>query len=246
LPFAAVTIKAPLSQGEFLIMADHNCADRRCTFCRATTRRGQASGKTPASSWTALSGAAQQQLANLSRLEQMKTNLTSVSLEEMEELALLDKETGVYNSRELLRCLRKDIAYASRRRTFVSVCVVSLAFPRPLQQQHGQGFETTVLRSAANVIAKCIRETDTVGRSAAKEFAVILSDCNSQSATCFAKRLKFALDQEIRINQGYWSVGLHIAIGCFPGNAKQKDELLEQVRMAAERAMRDNQDIVFV
>ncbi len=222
-------------------MADHNCADRRCTFCRTTTRRGL---QTPTSSWIALNGPAQQQLANLARLEQMKTNLSSTSLEEMEELALLDKETGVYNSRELMRCLKKDMAYAARRRTFVSLCVVSLAMPRQLQQQHGEGFETAVLRSAANIIAKCIRETDTVGRSAAKEFAVILSDCNSQSAACFAKRLKFALDQEIRINQGYWSVGLHIAIGCFPGNGKQKDELLEMVRMAAERAVRDNQEIV--
>jgi diguanylate cyclase (GGDEF)-like protein len=122
--------------------------------------------------------------------------------------------------------------------------VVSLTLPPQLQQQHGQGFETTVLRSAAGIVAKCVRETDTVGRSAAKEFAVILSDCNSQSAACFAKRLKFALDQEIRINQGYWSVGLHIAVGSFPGNVQQKDQVLEQVRLAAERAMRDNQEIV--
>lgn len=216
---------------------DHACADRTCAFCKATASKRNTRPMTPAYRGAMLQTVsnmdATRDLTSWARLQEMQEAFSNrTQLEELEKMALIDRASGLSNSRTWLREYSREFARARRRRSHLSICMIEITIQPDVTRQHSALDVDAILRSAGSIIQAALRETDTAGRYQKNTIAVVLPDCDPQGALIFAERMRGTLHNEIRTRQGHWGVSVRLAVGSFPMHAADKDALLNKVSMA--------------
>ena len=89
----------------------------------------------------------------------------------------------------------------------------------------------------AALIKRCVRETDLAGRYGGEEFAIILTDSTSESATHVAERIR-ALAERLEVEHDGQTITFTVSLGLaqFEQNVKSPMEWLEQADQALYRA----------
>ncbi|SFM86083.1 GGDEF domain-containing protein [Thermodesulforhabdus norvegica] len=108
-----------------------------------------------------------------SRLYRMHKNLQQ-AYQKIEELALHDELTGIYNRRAILGYLKEEIERASRYDIPLSVSLADIDHFKSINDTYGHLVGDKILRELAAHIKGCIRSTDRVGRYGGEEFLIIL------------------------------------------------------------------------
>jgi diguanylate cyclase (GGDEF)-like protein len=227
---------------------DHACADRTCAFCKATSStkrsRGNETYKPPMMHAYPVAQATQN-LASWSRLQEMEQAFTSrTKLEELETMALIDRVTGISNSRTFLREYSREFARARRLKSNLSVCLVEVGIQSDAERQNPFTTVDNILRIVAGVIQAGLRETDVAGRYEKDCFAVVLSDCGTEGAWVYAERLRAAIHNELRTKQNYWGVSIKLAVASCPTHASEKESLIAKVSHALALSKGNNVEIV--
>lgn len=231
---------------------DHACADRTCAFCKATSSTKRHGGKSagyqrPPVLQGLPSPEATRELSSWARLQEMQDAFTNrTQLEELERMALIDRASGLPNSRTFHREYGREFARARRQRCYLSLCLIDILVPPEAQKQHGIFNVDTVLKSVATMVQASLRETDIAGRTQKDTIAIVLPDCEAQGALIFAERMRANLHNEIRARQGYWGIVIRIATGTYPSNASDKDQLMAKVQHTLSIAHDSNAEIVYV
>ena len=105
---------------------------------------------------------------------------------------LIDENTGVYNSRGLLRRAEELAAHAARRNGALGCVLLTLELEGDTRSDH-----TTpplwVLRSIAAALRAATRHSDAIGRLETNAFAVFATDTNERQARQLAERLGAAI-----------------------------------------------------
>ncbi len=219
-------------------MNNHSCGGKTCAFCRALDRHwekraGDARVKPDEQllrrSW---------EVSSANQLEFTKNSLESKSLEEMEVYVLLDKLTGLYNSRSLERELKQEIQRAQRTKKPVSLCMIAIRGLEDFAQSNGVLAGDSLLALVASTVKRTIREIDIGCKYSSEKFAIVQPETNQDGARIAAERYRRLIYSSLSTAYGTnHPFTVSIAIASYPVNARKADELLDQTSKALNFAM---------
>ncbi len=111
------------------------------------------------------------------------------ALARIQELAITDDLTGLYNRRHLLALLAQQRALANRSQYRFVVCYLDLDHFKKVNDQYGHPFGDKVLVAFANLINASLREVDMGARIGGEEFVLILTDTDLGVAHSVCQRI---------------------------------------------------------
>jgi diguanylate cyclase (GGDEF)-like protein len=92
----------------------------------------------------------------------------------IEQLALVDTLTGVFNRRAFQKLFSQDLSEAKRNGTPLSLVVFDIDEFKEINDSHGHSFGDMILKRIASEFKKLLREEDKMFRLGGDEFAVLM------------------------------------------------------------------------
>ena len=146
-------------------------------------------------------------------------------LQKLEQQARHDELTGLYNRRELVYKLNKDMKMAWRRKAPLSIIFIDLNNLKVVNDNLGHQAGDNLICGLSDAIKVSLRETDYAARVGGDEFIVVLPDCKRQDAYEIVNRItKILKENGEKVNQE-WSMSCGIAELRVEDNA---EELIER------------------
>jgi len=108
---------------------------------------------------------------------------------QVEDMALRDTLTGLYNRRYLQQILEYEMNRARRYSQPLSVIFIDLDHFKAINDTHGHAMGDKILRQIAGRLAQLFRTTDVLGRYAGDEFLAILPSTPSSGVQILAERI---------------------------------------------------------
>jgi len=175
------------------------------------------------------------ELGELARAFNTMAETLEKDQEELEQLAVNDGLTGLYNHREFQRRLQVEIERARRYKHNLSLLMIDIDHFKRFNDTYGHQAGDVVLRLLALQMRSGVRTVDSVARYGGEEFVIILPEMTASMALTVAERLrKNIAANAIAINKGHKvNVTVSIGVATFPEDADSKDELIA----AADRAL---------
>lgn len=137
----------------------------------------------------------------------------ALTTKRLEEMAITDELTGLYNRRFFFEELKAEFARTLRFRLDLSCLMIDLDFFKEINDRHGHQAGDRVLKSLAQLLLEHCREQDTLSRFGGEEFMAILPQTDSKGALVQAERLRRQVEsRSFPIDQGQ-ALKLTISIG---------------------------------
>lgn len=115
--------------------------------------------------------------------------------EEIYQLATVDPLTGLYNRRQFLEVLEKELARSANHRRPLALLIIDLDHFKAINDRYGHPVGDVVLKNVASTLQASAREEFIVARIGGEEFAAVLPEHDVLAAAAFAERLCRAVDQ---------------------------------------------------
>ncbi len=155
--------------------------------------------------------------------------------QEVQNLALTDPLTGLYNRRGLLELGRIEFIRTLRAGRPFSGIMVDLDHFRKINDSHGRFVGDRILLSFAERCRKSVREVDLVGRYGGEEIIILLPETDLEESIVVAERVRRTLsDPPIQI-----AADLSVRVTASLGVARQDENTpnLETLIARADQAM---------
>jgi diguanylate cyclase (GGDEF)-like protein/PAS domain S-box-containing protein len=114
--------------------------------------------------------------------------------EEIEDLAVRDPLTGLYNRRGFISLAEQQLKVADRTRKGLCLFYMDLDDMKRINDRFGHRAGDEALKEATAVLTGVFRESDVLARVGGDEFAVLALDASPEFSFLFADRLKDRLD----------------------------------------------------
>lgn len=149
----------------------------------------------------------------------------------LNDLAHLDNLTGLGNRRLFSLTLSNAVkALATKPFTLMMMDLNSF---KVINDTKGHDVGDRVLQICARRLKEVLRDSDTVVRLGGDEFAMILQEVNPHSLAIIAEKINAAINQPIKIDDDFISVGISIGIAQAPLDADTQFEIIKK----ADKAM---------
>lgn len=155
----------------------------------------------------------------------------------LEEMAITDGLTGVFNHSYSQRLLEERIEESLRYKKNLSIIMVDIDHFKNINDSFGHEIGNQVLVKAAAVMSATVRSTDIVGRYGGEEFLIICPETALEDAGTLAERLRteignhdYASGSSITISAGVAALNLKSA-----ADAISLIELADDALYAAKR-----------
>ena len=112
----------------------------------------------------------------------------------IEELAIRDELTGVYNRRHLMEVIRIEKQRSERSGRTFSIGILDVDFFKQVNDTYGHLAGDEVLRQIATTASEALRQTDYFGRYGGEEFAFVLTDTVAEGALVTAERVRTRIE----------------------------------------------------
>ena len=148
-----------------------------------------------------------------------------------------DALTGLPNRLRLDEQLRQMLARSKRGEHFAVFCL-DLDHFKDVNDALGHPVGDLLLKSVADRLRRCIRDTDTVARLGGDEFAVLQNIQGDQDdvAAVLAARIIEAVGEPFSLDGHQVIVGTSIGIALCPADGNEPDQLLKNADLALYRA----------
>lgn len=127
------------------------------------------------------------------RLSDSNRQLKS-AFDRIEQIAIRDELTGVYNRRYLMDALEREALRAKRVGTPLSVCLFDLDQFKRINDTLGHPAGDAVLRHFAQLAGSGLRGVDVFGRYGGEEFLLVMPDTDGQGARAAAERIRATVE----------------------------------------------------
>lgn len=176
--------------------------------------------------------------------------------DDLYEMAMHDKLTGLWNRRYFELFLRRVIEHAAQGRQQVTLLVFDIDNFKQYNDRYGHPAGDEILRSTATLIQSLIREHDVVARIGGDEFAVIFWDKGEprhpgsqhpDSVIGIAKRFQKAICEHKFPKLGEEAIGrLTVSGGLagFPWDGRSPEELLAHADAMAMRSKQQGKNAI--
>ena len=177
-------------------------------------------------------GSVERVVGVLRRITEQKNTLNRLTY-----LANYDELTGQLNRSRLREELSLTIESAKTESRGCAYFVAAINKLAAINETYGFGVADEVIVAAGNRLARSLRGSDIIGRTAGNKFGVILSNCSNQEMSLVAERLNSAVRSEV-IETPAGTVSATISVGAvwLPENASTSQEAMLQAEEALERS----------
>ena len=146
---------------------------------------------------------------------------------ELDQLSIQDNLTGLYDRTKLHKEIALEIERAKRYDRAFSVLLIDINNFTEVNETYGRLVGDSVLCSVANTIRNTIRPTDIAARYSGDEFAIILSETDTQGSFETTQRLFEAIENEpLNIGDGNTlTISVSIGYATYPTTADSDSAL---------------------
>jgi diguanylate cyclase (GGDEF)-like protein len=124
------------------------------------------------------------------------TAIESARLHELtEERSQMDALTRLFNRRRLDEDLDAECKRSVRYGRPLAFVMLDVDHFKAFNDSHGHPQADTALQEVADVIAGCVRTTDTAYRYGGEEFCILLRETRGEDAMIFAERVRMRIEQ---------------------------------------------------
>ena len=113
----------------------------------------------------------------------------------LRRVALVDSLTGVYNRRNMMRFVEREIDRGRRQGAELSLLIVDVDRFKEINDNEGHLAGDAVLKELAAMLRASVRKIDLVCRYGGDEFVVIMPDTNETAATEARRRITSELER---------------------------------------------------
>ncbi len=154
--------------------------------------------------------AARQQQLELATSKVHEQNL------KLEQRAIRDSLTGLYNHNHLQEQLAREVSLARRYNSALSVFLLDLDFFKDVNDSCGHPFGDFVLKEFAKRVQGDLRKSDIFGRYGGEEFLVILPNIDGTQAETVAEKIRAKVASTVFANERYTRY-VTVSIGVYSG-----------------------------
>lgn len=135
----------------------------------------------------------------------------------LQESALKDSLTGLYNRRFLQEYTETLVAGVIRRQKNVGLMMCDLDFFKQVNDLYGHNIGDNVLKETCEIIKKCVRSSDLVIRFGGEEFLVLMLDINGGETLQVAEKIRETIENtKIKVSDGVIKKTISIGLSEFP------------------------------
>ena len=161
-----------------------------------------------------------------------KTTLTRLNY-----LAACDELTGHLNRTRLREELTRVIARATAGKRSCAFVVAAIDKLAVINETYGFDCADEVIVTTGQRLARSLRTSDIIGRTAGNKFGIILSECGEREMALVAQRLHASVhDQVIETRAGSVSATVSLGAVWLPQGAATSQEAMLRAEEALERA----------
>lgn len=154
--------------------------------------------------------------------------------EEIQQVAIRDSLTGVYNRRGLFEVAEREIARAQRYQRPFSVCLIDIDHFKRVNDTYGHLVGDEVLLKLAQRLNQNLRSIDLLGRFGGEEFIILAVENDLDAARLLAERLcRMIAARPIYTSKGKISITLSIGVAELSDNIRDLPSLIQ----AADQAL---------
>jgi diguanylate cyclase (GGDEF)-like protein len=108
---------------------------------------------------------------------------------QMQQLAIIDSLTGIFNRRHFFALASKELQRAIRYKKDLSILMIDIDHFKQVNDTHGHRVGDQVLQAVAQLCSRALRKVDLIGRYGGEEFVVLLPETNLEKAKITAERM---------------------------------------------------------
>jgi two-component system cell cycle response regulator len=112
----------------------------------------------------------------------------------LNDLAITDGLTGVFNNRHFQNALDKELSRSQRKNSQLALVLVDIDHFKKFNDEHGHQTGDFVLAKFCRVMEQCLREYDILARYGGEEFIIILPETSAENAVIVAEKLRAAIE----------------------------------------------------
>ncbi len=175
---------------------------------------------------------------------QAAVQLVNAALHErMEQMAITDGLTGLFNHRFFHERLGEELVRVKRHPEPLSVIILDIDHFKNVNDTYGHPFGDVVLKGVARLLTTLARETDLVARYGGEEMALLLVNTNRRGAATMANRVMKGMRQ-LRFPSRDTEVVVTASLGSatYPDDAATASELIRSSDEALYRSKREGRD----
>jgi len=162
-----------------------------------------------------------------------------------EDTLVCDKLTGLPTRLILHDRIKLELAHARRNNSQVSLFHLD---PFPISDiDHLFGYKVgdEVLKQVASRIKNSIRESDTVVRMDADEFAVLMTTVGDDESSVVIEKITNALEVPIEVGELCVNIGVMIGVASYPAHCNNAEELMRGALKAVKQAKTEHIPVVY-
>jgi len=153
----------------------------------------------------------------------------------LEELAITDSLTGLFNRRHFNEVFEREFYLAARRLTGLALLVINIDKFKEVNASCGHTFADFVLHEMAELLQNRVRKTDICARISGEEFAILLPDADLIEGKMIAHNIHRVAEQFI-YDDGNLSRQVTISIGVASFN-EHSPQAMADLLLYAESAL---------
>jgi diguanylate cyclase (GGDEF)-like protein len=154
----------------------------------------------------------------------------ALMVERIQNMAVKDGLTGVYNHRYFQESLEEEISKAERYNKDLSFLLLDVDHFKKFNDNYGHQEGDKVLRKVAEIAQNTIRQkVDTLARYGGEEFAIILPETDGNSAKDLAERVRQNIESYLFENEGkgVYRVTVSVGVSSYPFDAREQSKLIQ-------------------
>jgi len=153
--------------------------------------------------------------------------------EQMQQLAITDGLTNLYNRRYFYMVLENEIERSRRYETPLSLIMMDIDHFKLVNDQYGHLAGDDVLESIAKLCKNLLRQTDEMFRYGGEEFTVLLPETNADLAVRVAERIRKTIaETTFKINDHHIRITVSLGVTQFDSDLSGPNEFIDAVDKA--------------
>jgi diguanylate cyclase (GGDEF)-like protein len=152
---------------------------------------------------------------------------------QVEQLAITDGLTGIYNRRHFMELAARELAAAHRHRRPVAAIMLDIDHFKQVNDRYGHAAGDEVIRVVAERLTEALRREDLLCRYGGEEFALLIRN-DEQGAIALAERLRRSVQDAVVLTP---DGPLHVTISVGVSMCLAEDGSPEQLLARADAAL---------
>ncbi len=167
--------------------------------------------------------------------------------QEVQELAVLDPLTQVYNRRGFADIATREIERAQRFNHSLTLLFLDIDHFKEVNDTHGHAAGDQILSGIADRCRNTLRNVDVICRHGGEEFVILLLESNLKTAQKIAKRVQSLMkDYPFQTDAGPISITMSIGVAEFNDQMNSLSSLIHNADMALYKAKSTGRNRVVV